>query len=141
MSDDPQKREAAQWLARGIAALRAKKLKEARQFLLKARDLDSNNVDILLWLTRTTTVPATRKRILERVLAIVPDHVQARRALARVNEQLAEEVDEEPAPASPSEKPAMRPAPVPESEPESAEVIMPPSSTCTTRNSSPSAQS
>ncbi len=83
-----RKKEAAQWVARGIAALKAKNIKSARAALLKARELDPQNTDALLWLTRTTRDPHRRKAILERVLQIDPQHPLARRALARVTEQL-----------------------------------------------------
>ncbi len=90
MVDEARKQEAAQWVARGAAALNANKVKIARKCLLKARELDPENVDALLWLTRTTADPGKRAAILRQVLKIEPGHPGARRALARLRQQLAE---------------------------------------------------
>jgi len=89
MVDEAQKKQAAQWVARGVAALKTKDLKLARQSLLQARKLDPENVDALLWLTRTTRDPEKRRAILRQVLKIDPQHAQARRALAKLDQSPA----------------------------------------------------
>ena len=113
-----RKKEAAQWVARGIAALKAKDIKSARAALLRARELDPQNTDALLWLTRTTRDPRRRKAILERILQIDPQHPLARRALARVNEQLQGTFGEEEV-----EEKAESPAPEPVTPP-TGEVVL-----------------
>lgn len=84
MVAETQRKQAAQLVARGIAALKAKDVRLARQHLLQARKLDPENVDALLWLTRTTRDPDKRRAILRQVLQIDPTHAQARRALKKL---------------------------------------------------------
>ncbi len=89
MVDEARRREAIQWMQMGIVSLKNQEVTQARQCLLKACSLDPENVEALLWLTNTTGDPRERQRILQRVLTIQPDHVQARRALEKVERELS----------------------------------------------------
>jgi tetratricopeptide (TPR) repeat protein len=101
MVDETNRIEAREWVRKGRAALRAKNIKIARECLHKARDLDPSNSDAWLYLAVITRDLRKRKAILERVIAIDPGHEKALAALARVEDQLLQQVsdmDESPQP-------------------------------------------
>ncbi len=87
MEDQTRKQDAARWIARGVRALKARKPKLARQYLLKARQLDPQNPDIYMWLAATTRDPDRRRALLQQALTIDPDHAKARRALESLEVQ------------------------------------------------------
>lgn len=127
MADENRKQEAALWLERGIAALRARDVRLARECLVRAKDLDPDNVDAWLYLTATTRDLHKRRLLLLKVLAIDPGHAQARSVLEKIDRELAAQAAQETAPAGPppAEPPAaVTTAPV-ESPPAAAPAIAP----------------
>jgi membrane protease YdiL (CAAX protease family)/Tfp pilus assembly protein PilF len=68
-------------LQAGIAAARSGHADWARDLLLRAVELDAENVQAWLWLSRVTDRPAEARRCLEKVLSLAPEHAEARRRL------------------------------------------------------------
>ncbi len=89
MADENRKQEAALWVERGVAALRARDVRLAREYLVRAKDLDPENVEAWLYLTATTRDLEKRRLLLRKVLAIDPGHAQARQVLGEIERELA----------------------------------------------------
>ncbi|GAB4572111.1 MAG: hypothetical protein Kow0077_10700 [Anaerolineae bacterium] len=104
MVDESQKQEAVQWIRRGLAALRGQDVKLAQRCLLKAAELDPENIDVWLYLTATTRDLTKRHALIKKALALDPQHPRALRALEEVERLLAErevapETASQPSPA------------------------------------------
>lgn len=91
----------------GRIALREGRVNEARQYLLRAVEIDENHSDAWLWLSATTRDADEQKKYLEWALAANPGNPEAKRGLAILQGRLkAEDVKPqgvEVAPRSPSE--------------------------------------
>lgn len=109
MADQEQKQEAALWLERGVAALRAGDVRLARECLVRVTELDPGNVDAWLYLTATTRDLQKRRLLLQKALTIAPEHAQARQVLAQIDRQLATQQPAAPptAVSAPSAGPAV----------------------------------
>ncbi len=123
MVDEANKQESLQWFTRGVRAVKAQELELAQKCLIRARKLDPQNLDVLLWLTRTTDEPEKRKALLELVLALEPDHEQAKRALEVVSGQVSSDTsaDRQSVPAVSLEPDSVKPAPVEDTRDQQAE--------------------
>ena len=66
----------------GRIALREGKIAEAREYLLRAVELDEQHSDAWLWLSATTKDTEEQKKYLEWALAANPGNPEARRGLA-----------------------------------------------------------
>ncbi len=87
-SESPDTRHMSQQLVReGIAAARAGDVEAARRLLRRATELDETNVDAWLWRSTLTDNLADKKAYLEQVLALDPEHEEARAALQKVLER------------------------------------------------------
>jgi tetratricopeptide (TPR) repeat protein len=73
-------------LQHGIAAARAGRKEEARQYLLQATDLDERNEQAWLWLSGVVESFEDRRVCLENVLAINPANPHARQGLRWLDE-------------------------------------------------------
>ncbi len=121
MVDEARRQKAAEWIAKGRAALKANDPRLAREYLLKAKDLDPANADIWLYLAATTRDLKKRKALLERALSIDPKHAQARQALEKINRQMTPHFEGDdrlpprpPAAGTARQKPPAAPAPAAE---------------------------
>jgi ribosomal protein S27AE len=95
MVDEARKQESREWLEKGVAALKAKNFRLARQHLLRAKDLDPENAEAWLYLTGTTRDLKKRKALLLRVLKLQPDHAKARQMLAKIERQMVPHFEDE----------------------------------------------
>ncbi|NPV67934.1 MAG: hypothetical protein HPY64_12375 [Anaerolineae bacterium] len=109
MADQGQKQEAALWLERGVAALRAGDVRLARECLVRVTELDPGNVDAWLYLTATTRDLHKRRLLLQKALTIAPNHAQARQVLDQIDRQLAAQQPAQPpaAASAPAAGPSM----------------------------------
>ena len=76
---------ARDWLTRGVAAAKAKELREARAYLKRALENNPDprqRVDAYYWLSEVAEDPAEKRSYLEDALVYEPTHYLARRNLA-----------------------------------------------------------
>jgi tetratricopeptide (TPR) repeat protein len=84
------------WLTDGIAAAQAGKRAEARELLLRVVQIDEENGEVWLWLSRVVTTLEDREVCLENVLALDPTNEGARRGLTEVRAQIEATPEIEP---------------------------------------------
>ena len=108
-------------LDEAIAAIKAGDKVTGRRILADILQADLENADAWLWLAAAVDTDAERRKYLQRVLEIEPEHPAARRGLAELNKKQAA-----PPPAARPEPPASPPpsgreqAPGPPAQPRSA---------------------
>ena len=83
-----RREEADQRFRLGRLAVKEGRLAEAREYLLKAVEIDDEHSDAWLWLSATTEDPAEQKKYLEWALAANPANPEARRGLAMLQGRL-----------------------------------------------------
>jgi tetratricopeptide (TPR) repeat protein len=88
--------EISTWLTDGITAAQAGKRAEARELLLRVVQIDEDNGDAWLWLSRVVTTLEDREVCLENVLALDPTNEAAQRGLEEVRAQIAATPELEP---------------------------------------------
>jgi len=84
------------WLTAGIAAAQDGKRAEARELLLRVVQIDENNGEAWLWLSRVVTTLEDREVCFENVLTLDPENEAAQRGLAEVRAQIAATPEVEP---------------------------------------------
>ena len=89
------------WLTAGIAAAQDGKRAEARELLLRVVQIDENNGEAWLWLSRVVTTLEDREVCLENVLTLDPANEAAQRGLAEVRAQIETTPEIEPESALP----------------------------------------
>jgi tetratricopeptide (TPR) repeat protein len=89
------------WLTDGIAAAQAGKRAEARELLLRVVQIDEDNGEAWLWLSRVVTTLEDREVCLANVLALDPSNEAAQRGLAEVRAQIEATPEIEPESALP----------------------------------------
>ena len=89
------------WLTDGIAAAQDGKRAEARELLLRVVQIDENNGEAWLWLSRVVTTLEDREVCFENVLALDPENEAAQRGLAEVRAQIEATPEIEPESALP----------------------------------------
>jgi tetratricopeptide (TPR) repeat protein len=89
------------WLTDGIAAAQAGKRAEARELLLRVVQIDEDNGEAWLWLSRVVTTLEDREVCLANVLALDPANEAAHRGLTEVRVQIAATPEIEPESALP----------------------------------------
>jgi len=85
-------------LSQGIAAVRAKQRRRAREYLMKVIELDKGNEQAWLWLSGVVDALEDQKTCLENVLAINPQNAHARAGLQWLEKLMA--ASSEPSPGS-----------------------------------------
>ena len=83
-------------LQAGIAAVKARRLEEARELLLRVIDEDETNEPAWLWLSGAVTTDDERRICLENVLVLNPNNGAARKGLARLAGTPASPAEAEP---------------------------------------------
>ena len=73
----------------GIAALKVGNIDKAREFLTQAIELDNNNEQAWLWLSGTSVSDDHKRRCLQEVLRINPNHIAAKRGLDTLSSPIA----------------------------------------------------
>ncbi len=89
------------WLTDGLAAAKAGKRAEARDLLLRVVQIDEDNGEAWLWLSRVVTTLEDREVCFENVLTLDPENEAARRGLAEVRAQIEATPEIEPESALP----------------------------------------
>jgi len=89
------------WLTGGIAAAQTGKRAEARDLLLRVVQIDEDNGEAWLWLSRVVTTLEDREVCLANVLTLDPENEAARRGLAEVRAQIEATPEIEPESALP----------------------------------------
>ena len=89
------------WLTDGIAAAQDGKRAEARDLLLRVVQIDEENGEAWLWLSRVVTTLEDREVCFENVLALDPENEAAQRGLAEVRAQIEATPEIEPESALP----------------------------------------
>jgi len=80
--ENARRQDAEERFRLGRLAVKEGKLDEAREYLLRAVELDEQNSDAWLWLSATTKDVAEQKKYLEWAIAANPGNPEAKRGLA-----------------------------------------------------------